>query len=102
MILILFWLLLQMLALEYASDRLKNDKDIVLVAVKQDRRVLKYISAKLKEDMEQLNMVLNKNKAESKKDRKNRPISVTTIGLFSLLIKNSSTFNFSYINHFAK
>ena len=88
-----------MLALEYASDRLKNDKDIVLVAVKQDRRVLKYVSAKLKEDMEQLNMV---NKAESKKDRKNRPISVTTIGLFSLLIKNSSTFNFSYINHFAK
>ena len=69
MILILFWLLLQMLALEYASDRLKNDKDIVLVAVKQDRRVLKYVSAKLKEDMEQLNMMLNKNKAESKKDR---------------------------------
>ena len=99
MILILFWLLLQMLALEYASDRLKNDKDIVLVAVKQDRRVLKYVSAKLKEDMEQLNMVLNKNKAESKKDRKNRPISVTTIGLF---LKNSSIFNFSYINHFAK
>ena len=70
MILILFWLLLQMLALEYASDKLKNDKDIVLVAVKQDRRVLKYVSAKLKEDMEQLNMVLNKNKAESKKTAK--------------------------------
>ena len=70
MILILFWLLLQMLAFEYASDRLKNDKDIVLVAVKQDRRVLKYVSAKLKEDMKQLNMVLNKNKAESKKTAK--------------------------------
>lgn len=72
-----------------------NDFDIVLVAVKQDRRVLKYVSAKLKEDMGQLNMVLNKNKAESKKDRKNRPISVTTIGLFSLLIKNSSVLEIS-------
>ena len=72
-----------------------NDFDIVLVAVKQDRRVLKYVSAKLKEDMEQLNMVLNKNKAESKKDRKNRPFSVTTIGLFSLLIKNSSVLEIS-------
>ena len=34
----------------YASERLKDDKDIVLLAVKNSRYVLEYASQRLKDD----------------------------------------------------
>jgi len=40
------------LALEYASEKLKDDKEIVLEAVKQDGLALEYASEKLKDDKE--------------------------------------------------
>jgi len=40
------------LALEYASEKLKDDKEIVLEAVKQDGLALQFISEKLKDDKE--------------------------------------------------
>ena len=40
------------LALEYASDELKNDKEVVLAAVKQYGRALEYASDRLKDDKE--------------------------------------------------
>ena len=40
------------LALEFASDRLKNDREVVLEAVTQDKTALRHASADLQEDEE--------------------------------------------------
>ena len=40
------------IALKYASEELRNDKEVVMVAVKEDRRALKYLSEELRNDKE--------------------------------------------------
>lgn len=37
--------------LEYASERLKDDKDVVLAAVSQNGNALKYASERLKDEL---------------------------------------------------
>jgi hypothetical protein len=49
------------LALEYASDDLKNDREVVLAAVQQDGFALEYASTNLQDDKEVVNIASQQN-----------------------------------------
>jgi len=53
-------------ALEYASETLKNDKDIVLETVKQNGYALQYASYKLRNDKEFMRLIDEIEKGEKK------------------------------------